>query len=455
MVMMKRLRISVLSVLLALGFLGLGEGILRLVGWGAPSEDPYMDISGDVSVYERVGDWLETRADKKRLFRYERFEAQKPARTRRIICLGGSDVFGYPYTQAGAWPALLQKGLNENSPSWQVINSGGIAYASYRVLRVFREVIAYEPDAIVVMTGHNEFLEKRVYAEPLAVNPTLRALRTALGRLYLFNVLRHALIRKPDPQKALLGENVSWDYVPRDDKQKKLTEEHFAFSLREMARLGRAGGIPVIFVTAPCNLKDYPPLGGDGSDAAHAAYARGRELTEAGNYKEAYLAFRKAADLDDHPVRAFSSYNDIIRKIAGFKGCFLADAEAAFIKASVGIPGDDLFLDHVHFRSEGAAIVAYEVAAALVSAGLMPQQRLSAVTSGIASARKSLSPEQEAFARYGAAYEAFHYMNQSERPRKLLLEALKIFPVFPEASQLLDEIPRSDQTPENNNGAGD
>lgn len=445
---MKRLRSVALSILAALALLGLLEGMLRLVGQGEPVGDPFMDISGNLSVYERVGDWMETRTDKRRLFRYERFDVDKPTKTRRIFCLGGSDVYGFPYIPEGAWPALLQKGL---SSGWQVINSGGIAYASYRVLRVFREVVSYEPDAIVVMTGHNEFLERRVYAEPLAVNPTLRALRTALGRLYLFNAMRRLLIKTPEPKKALLGENVSWDFVPRDEGQKKLTEEHFQFALVEMARLGRENGVPVIFVTVPCNLKDYPPLGGDGADAAHKAYAEGRELLGAGAVKEAYTEFRKAADLDDHPVRAFSSYNDIIRKVAGYQGCYLADVEAAFIKAGQGIPGDELFFDHVHIRSEGAVLAAVSVAEALVRARLLPQEKLTDVQSGIAAGRSSLTSEEEAFARYGAAYESYHYLHQNERARRLLQEAIKLYPAFPEASQLLEEIPVGNaSTPENN-----
>ena len=169
----------------------------------------------------------------------------------------------------------------------------------------------------------------------------------------------------------------------------------------------------------------------------------------AGNTKEAYAEFRKAADLDDHPVRAFSSYNEIIREVAGANGCYLADAEAAFLERSRKyIPDDDLFLDHVHMRSEGAVIVADAVADALVRAGLLPRDKLAAVRDGIASAQKALTAEDEAFARYGAAYEAYRYLHLNERARRLLEQALELHPAFPQANQLLDEIPHSGQRTE-------
>ena len=45
----------------------------------------------------------------------------------------------------------------------EVINAGGICYASYRLLDLVDECLNYEPDLIIVMCGHNEFLEPRHY----------------------------------------------------------------------------------------------------------------------------------------------------------------------------------------------------------------------------------------------------------------------------------------------------
>ena len=44
---------------------------------------------------------------------------------------------------------------------WQVVNCGGVSYASYRLTPILEEVLTYQPDLMIVCTGHNEFLEAR------------------------------------------------------------------------------------------------------------------------------------------------------------------------------------------------------------------------------------------------------------------------------------------------------
>ena len=57
--------------------------------------------------------------------------------------------------------------MADSSRTWEVINAGGISYASYRVALVVKELAAYAPDLFVVYSGHNEFLERRTYSDTL------------------------------------------------------------------------------------------------------------------------------------------------------------------------------------------------------------------------------------------------------------------------------------------------
>ena len=50
-----------------------------------------------------------------------------------------------------------------------MINCGGVSYASYRLGPILDEVLGYEPDLIMLYTGHNEFLEARTY--PRLIEP--------------------------------------------------------------------------------------------------------------------------------------------------------------------------------------------------------------------------------------------------------------------------------------------
>ena len=49
------------------------------------------------------------------------------------------------------------------STTYQAVNCGGVSYASYRLAPLVKEVLAYQPDLVIVMTGENEFLEDRTY----------------------------------------------------------------------------------------------------------------------------------------------------------------------------------------------------------------------------------------------------------------------------------------------------
>lgn len=438
--MRKRVAVIAFSCFSALAVLALVELVLRMADLGAPADDPYLDIAGNVKVFVKTDGYYETRPNRRKLFRYQKFEIKKREGVKRIFCLGGSVVYGFPYSAQGAFPYFLNYALNTANSGGEVINAGGIAYASYRVLKVLSEVLEYRPDAVVIMSGHNEFLEKRVYAKQLATHSTVKKLRLFLSKFHIFNLLRHAIEQQPSPGKALLGENVSWDFVPRDEKQKKLTEEHYQYTLHKMLELARRKDVPIIFVTLPCNLKDYPPLGGDASDEAHRLYAQATALLREGKRKEAYTLFRKSADLDEHPIRVLSRYNEIIREVSMEKGAYLADAELVFRSLGDGIPGNEFFLDHVHLKSEGAELVASVVAEALVKAGLVRNEQLAIVFDGIHKARIQLGDQEEAKARYGAAYEAFRYLHKNGLAQQLLHEALEIDPTFTESQILLNEI---------------
>ncbi len=99
------------------------------------------------------------------LFREARFAAHKPAGTFRIFALGESTTQGEPYSTATAYPAWLELELRAaTGRPVEVINCGGLSYASYRIRAILHEVLdRYQPDLIILYCGQNEFLERRTY----------------------------------------------------------------------------------------------------------------------------------------------------------------------------------------------------------------------------------------------------------------------------------------------------
>ncbi|MCA9129844.1 MAG: hypothetical protein KDB22_22310, partial [Planctomycetales bacterium] len=156
---------------LAIGLLPffLCEFVLRLAG--IPKQpaavDPYVDLGllRPLFEYDDATGQYQIAASRYNLFQPVSFAAEKSDRLFRVFALGGSTTQGEPYGTATAFPKWMELELQARMPDFQVevINCGGLSYASYRVKVILSEVLAYQPDLVVVYTGHNEYLEERTY----------------------------------------------------------------------------------------------------------------------------------------------------------------------------------------------------------------------------------------------------------------------------------------------------
>ena len=108
-----------------------------------------------------------TNPDKLIWFNEQQFPIEKSKHTVRVACVGGSTTYGRPFDDHTSFVGYLRELLPVMAPeaNWEVINAGGISYASYRVAAVMEELSQYEVDFFVVYTGQNEFLEWRTYGK--------------------------------------------------------------------------------------------------------------------------------------------------------------------------------------------------------------------------------------------------------------------------------------------------
>lgn len=109
-----------------------------------------------------------------------RIPVKKPANALRIFCLGGSACAGWPHPPAETFSAYLQQALQTAYPGKQVevVNVAAHGLAAYRTRRVLDEVLKLQPDAVIVWSGNNEFLEERNYDGSAAMAFLERHLRT-------------------------------------------------------------------------------------------------------------------------------------------------------------------------------------------------------------------------------------------------------------------------------------
>jgi tetratricopeptide (TPR) repeat protein len=139
-------------------------------------------------------------------------------------------------------------------------------------------------------------------------------------------------------------------------------------------------GVPVFIGSTPSNLRDLKPFGSvasprDSSAAAVFDSARGSLARQ--DTARARMLFARARDLDVIRFRAPGEFRDIIKRAAAKTGAHYVPSEEAFDSAAqYGIPGQDLFLEHVHPNAGGYLLLGRTYFAAMKRAGLLERADL-------------------------------------------------------------------------------
>lgn len=404
------------TIVVVLAPLVLAELVLRLcvASPALRSDDPYVSFSSQspLFVLDPTKTRFETTPERLIAFRSQSFAARKSPGTFRIFCLGGSTVQGRPYSVETSFPTWLKLNLQAARPEtdWQVVNAGGISYASYRLRPIMRELLAYEPDLFILYMGHNEFLEDRTYRNPKSIPRVLIRLHRILLEMRSYALADRWLAKHrrqkasqtvlpPEVQTKLdLSEGLA--SYRRDPVWRRGVIEHFGRNLETMVRMAHSAGVPVILINPVSNLKDCPPFKSefrknlseqdkqraldlrervgklDWTDAyekigllkraatlddqhAGLAYLLGTCYERVGRSAEAKHWFTRAKEEDICPLRILESMHEVILEIARQHGTPLVNVKAMIEeRTDDGIPGDEWLLDHVHPNISGHQLIA-------------------------------------------------------------------------------------------------
>lgn len=469
-------------------------------------EDPYVGFSSYIPLFveEKRPDGtavLKTARNKIKAFNAQEFPPQKPSGTYRIFCMGGSTTYGRPYNDVTSFCGWLREFLPvaDNSKKWEVVNAGGISYASYRVAMLMEELIRYEPNLFIIYSGQNEFLERRTYSDIIEMPDAVRGLGAILNRSRTYAALREMVRggsqRETDPEEseevlqaeveALLDNSIGPKDYTRDDALKEQVLAHYRFNLARMVDIALSAGAEVIFVTPAVNLRSSTPFKSQHRDDlkelerkkwqelyqvaeeayadarfdaalrqidaamliddryAHAHYLRGQVLDALTRFADAKSAYLRASDEDVCPLRALSSMPDIVRQVGAERSALVVDFVSVVDGASEhGIPGDNLFLDHVHPTIEGNRRLAIELLNAMIATGIV---RPSASWNEAAIERVTERVEGGLdAAAHGVALKnlakVLGWAGKFEESRKLGLRAAEMVPDDPEAEFTLGVV---------------
>jgi len=380
---------------------------------------------------------MRTAQNKRILFNYQEFPKLKGGNSYRIFCMGGSTTFGHPYFDEVSFCGWLRAYLKAADPArnWEVINAGGISYASYRVAKLMYELKDYQPDLFIVYSGQNEFLEQRSYERLMKLPAWVINLDATLSGTRTYTVMKKMIepllpVSISDAQQIykmtgeveeVLNHTIGPQSYHRDDALKDQILTHYRLNLARMVGIARSVDANIIFVQPAINLKDMSPfksehrarlapealknwdalyqhgivLDGEGNtDEALQTYRQaldiddryadlhyriGQDLFTLTRYDEAQQAFQRAVEEDVVPLRILEPMQRSVEEVAAQEQVPLVDFPAILRKAYLGryghtVFGKEFFRDHVHTNIEGYRLLGLALFDELASEGVVKPQ---------------------------------------------------------------------------------
>ena len=429
---------SALAIVSLCLFLLVSEAILAALGVhpNPQSLEHSLQLPESMRLYVPKGDSFSTHPEKRLLFHRQSFPAVKQENAFRIFTLGGSTTYGRPYEDGTSFTGWLRAYLKELAPDtqWEVINSGGISYASYRIAYLVEELVQYDPDLFILYSGHNEFLEERTLREIKKTPQVLRSLDHQFSKTRLYSHLKRSYHRfmadSPDvsdtasntlPSEVVtkLEKTIGPTSYERNDSLKRLIHGHYRKAMNTIIETSRKHKVPLLLISTPSNLKDCSPFKSQPDDTlslvaqqsfqstfrtgeslyhredykgaasafrravkidprhGHARYYLGKSLLASGNENEAALHFIKARDEDVCPLRANSEILEIQESLGRNAAIYYLDwarilEEQSSTSKGHSILGEEEFLDHVHPTIASHRKLALEILRVIDSTGLFP-----------------------------------------------------------------------------------
>jgi len=301
--------------------------------------------------------------------------------------------------------------------------------------------VDYQPDAILIYTGHNEYYgalgvgsTDRIGGTRWVVN-LLLLLRQLRVVQWMTNSYEHLarLFRghKPNTLRTRMEVMVADEQIPYGSALYQRGIDQFKENMEETLQLLDRRHIPVFISNLVSNEKDLSPFISIAADSAGVSsfiknYTQGKTAFDNGDWTTAYQSFKsaeridsmhaqcdyflgrlalrqgnpgqakawfsRAEELDALRFRAPSPMNNIIPQLAAqYKSIHLVDAKAAFeARSEYGIIGDELLLEHIHPNIYGYALLSDAFYRAMKAAGVFAENSTNVPSLTLEELRRSM-----------------------------------------------------------------
>lgn len=387
----KKSYFKLLSLLLVFLFFALIEIILRMFSYGT---DMHLFVRHDS---ESMENYLMVNPQVGHKY-FSHFEAttgtndvflrRKPENGVRIFLLGSSTLYGYPYDHNLMASRILHRRLQETYPqkSIEVVNTSITAINSITLKDFVGQVLEYEPDAILIYAGHNEFYGAFGPGshETLSKSHWLVSVHLKLINLRIYQLMRSSILKlsnlprgraeASEEKGTLMKRIVKDENIEYQGKEYQAGLTQYSRNMNYILKRAAKEDVAVFISDLVCNVKDLPPFG-DTKDAdlnAKKSYQEAMSRLSAGDTLEARRLFYLAKDLDPVRFRASEDINEIIYELASQYRAHLIPTKERFSNVSAGgLIGNNLLTEHVHPNIEGQFILADAFYSALVESGMI------------------------------------------------------------------------------------
>lgn len=354
------------------------EGLLRLSGYG---DNLDLFIRNTTEGYEKYM-IVNPQVGKKYFQKFEYtapandiFLAEKPENTFRVFVMGSSTVYGFPYERNLMFSRILHKQLEDAYPDKKIemVNTAITAINSFTLLDYTDKILKYEPDAVLIYAGHNEFYGAFGIGsnETMSRNRDLTQLHIALMDYKIYQLLRNLIAgisqkiasgKNDEVHGTLMKRMVADKDILLNSEEYKIAMDRYRQNMGDILKKFKKKNVPVFFsemVSNVSGLKPFNSVAANGLEPAVEVYKKAQKAEVNGDFVTAQELYYKAKDLDCIRFRASEEVNSIINELADEYKTYKVPMLSWFQSNSPNkLIGNNLMTEHVHPNLNGIFLMA-------------------------------------------------------------------------------------------------
>jgi tetratricopeptide (TPR) repeat protein len=296
---------------------------------------------------------------------FESFRKRKTAETFRIFVLGESTTLGYPYMYNASFHRFLFYRLMHTFPErqFEIVNLSLTAVNSYTLLGFAKELVSYQPDAVLIYCGQNEYYgtlgvgstsqlgNSRIIVKSLLYLRSFRFVQLLSNGV---SFIKGKITGKHvDTRETLMKRMALKQEIPFGSDIYKRGIQQFDQNMSAVCEVLSGKKIPVFISNLVCNEKDLKPFISSKTDTSFSAdfhYELAEKAYSNGNFLKAKQQYILAKDFDMMRFRAPEALNKVIVGLTvKYPSVYLVDTKKIFEDHSPhGILGNETILEHVH-----------------------------------------------------------------------------------------------------------